>query len=79
MDPNVVPLYYLSSLVGLVMVAGAIWWIHREKIYIDSLRACRAAGIAQRSAADSDCPKTAPGPTCGAFDHGLARILLTLD
>jgi hypothetical protein len=59
MDPNVVPLYYLSSLVGLVMVVGAIWLIHREKVYIDSLRACRAAGIAQRSAADSDCRKTA--------------------
>ena len=38
MEPSLVPIYYLSSLVGLVMVAGGSWLIHREKIYIDSVR-----------------------------------------
>lgn len=38
MDPILVPLYYLSSLVGLFMVAGGIWLIHREKTYVDSVR-----------------------------------------
>lgn len=35
MDPKIVPLYYLSSLAGLVMVAGGIWLLYRQKIYID--------------------------------------------
>lgn len=35
MDPRIIPLYYLSSLAGLIMVAGGIWLIYKEKIYID--------------------------------------------
>ncbi len=35
MDPRIVPLYYLSSLAGLVMVLGGIWLLYKEKIYID--------------------------------------------
>jgi len=30
------PLYYLSSLAGLVMVVGGIWLLYKQKIYIDS-------------------------------------------
>jgi len=36
MDTNVIPLYYLSSFAGLVMVVGGIWLIYKQKIYIDS-------------------------------------------
>ena len=36
MDLSVIPLYYLSSFAGLVMVAGGIWLLYKEKIYIDS-------------------------------------------
>jgi hypothetical protein len=36
MDSSVIPLYYLSSLAGLVMVVGGIWLLYKEKIYIDS-------------------------------------------
>jgi hypothetical protein len=35
MDPRLIPLYYLSSFAGLVMVVGGIWLIYKEKIYID--------------------------------------------
>src|SRR5258708_4651310 len=35
MDPRIVPLYYLSSFAGLVMVIGGIWLLYKEKIYID--------------------------------------------
>jgi hypothetical protein len=35
MDPRIVPLYYLSSLAGLIMVAGGIWLLYKQKIYID--------------------------------------------
>ncbi|HMV85395.1 MAG TPA: hypothetical protein PLD20_22855 [Blastocatellia bacterium] len=35
MDPKFVPLYYLCSISGLIMVAGGIWLIYKEKIYID--------------------------------------------
>jgi hypothetical protein len=35
-DNNVLPLYYLSSLAGLVMVIGGIWLLNNRKIYIDS-------------------------------------------
>ncbi|MEA2599876.1 MAG: hypothetical protein QOF89_868 [Acidobacteriota bacterium] len=36
MDTNALPLYYLSSFAGLIMVVGGIWLIYKEKIYIDS-------------------------------------------
>ncbi len=36
LDSSVIPLYYLSSLAGLVMVVGGIWLLYKEKIYIDS-------------------------------------------
>ncbi len=36
MDTNVIPLYYLSSFAGLVMVVGGIWLIYKQKICIDS-------------------------------------------
>jgi hypothetical protein len=29
------PLYYISAVAGFVMVAGGIWLIYKEKIYID--------------------------------------------
>jgi len=32
---SVVPLYYLSSFAGLVMVVGGIWLLYKQKIYID--------------------------------------------
>ncbi|MEW6086955.1 MAG: hypothetical protein AB1498_01455 [bacterium] len=35
MDPRVIPLYYLSSFAGLIMVAGGIWLLYKQKIYID--------------------------------------------
>lgn len=35
MDPRIIPLYYLSSLAGLVMVVGGIWMLYKQKIYID--------------------------------------------
>ena len=35
MDPRIVPLYYLSSLAGFIMVAGGIWMLYKQKIYID--------------------------------------------
>lgn len=35
MDPQIIPLYYLSSLAGLVMVVGGIWLLYKQKIYID--------------------------------------------
>jgi hypothetical protein len=35
MDPKIIPLYYLSSFAGLLMVAGGIWLLYKEKIYID--------------------------------------------
>jgi hypothetical protein len=35
-DNNILPLYYLSSLAGLVMVVGGIWLLYSQKIYIDS-------------------------------------------
>ncbi|MBI3803978.1 MAG: hypothetical protein HY282_09490 [Nitrospirae bacterium] len=35
MDPRTLPLYYLSSFAGLIMVAGGIWLIYKQKIYID--------------------------------------------
>ncbi len=35
MDPRIIPLYYLSSLAGLIMVAGGIWLLYKQKIYID--------------------------------------------
>ena len=35
MDPRILPLYYLSSLAGLIMVAGGIWLLYTQKIYID--------------------------------------------
>ncbi|MFY9608534.1 MAG: hypothetical protein WAU45_07955 [Blastocatellia bacterium] len=36
MDPRIVPLYYLCSIAGVVMVVGGIWLIYKQKIYIDS-------------------------------------------
>jgi hypothetical protein len=36
LDSSVLPLYYLSSFAGLVMVVGGIWLLYKEKIYIDS-------------------------------------------
>ena len=36
MDSRIIPLYYLSSLAGLVMVVGGIWLLYKQKIYIDS-------------------------------------------
>ena len=36
LDSSVIPPYYLSSFVGLVMVVGGIWLLYKEKIYIDS-------------------------------------------
>jgi hypothetical protein len=30
-----VPLYYISAIAGFVMVAGGMWLIYKEKIYID--------------------------------------------
>ena len=36
LDSSIIPLYYLSSLAGLVMVVGGIWLLYKEKIYIDS-------------------------------------------
>ncbi|MGE0100830.1 MAG: hypothetical protein AB7H86_05680 [Blastocatellales bacterium] len=35
MDPRVIPLYYISSIAGLIMVAGGILLIYKQKIYID--------------------------------------------
>jgi len=35
MEPSVIPLYYLSSLAGLIMVAGGIFLLYTQKIYID--------------------------------------------
>jgi len=35
MDLKIIPLYYLSSFAGLIMVVGGIWLIFKEKIYID--------------------------------------------
>ncbi len=35
MNPWFVPLYYLCSLSGLVMVVGGIWLVYKEKIVID--------------------------------------------
>ncbi len=35
MDPRIIPLYYLSSIAGLIMVAGGIWLLYKQKIYID--------------------------------------------
>lgn len=35
LDPNLVPLFYLSSLAGLVMVVGSIWLIYKQKIFVD--------------------------------------------
>lgn len=35
MSPNLIPLYYLCSLAGLVMVVGGIWLLFKQKIYID--------------------------------------------
>ncbi len=34
-DPQVIPLLYLCSLAGFVMVAGGIFLLYKEKIYID--------------------------------------------
>ena len=31
----IIPLYYLCSVAGLVMVVGGIWLIYKEKIFID--------------------------------------------
>jgi hypothetical protein len=36
LDIGFTPLYYLSSFAGLVMVAGGIWLLYKQKIYIDS-------------------------------------------
>lgn len=36
MYTNALPLYYLSSFAGLVMVVGGIWLLYKQKIYIDS-------------------------------------------
>jgi hypothetical protein len=35
LDTSVIPLYYLSSFAGLVMVVGGIWLLYKQKIYID--------------------------------------------
>ncbi len=35
MDPRVIPLYYISSIAGLIMVAGGILLIYKQKIYVD--------------------------------------------
>jgi hypothetical protein len=35
MEPNIIPLYYPCSLAGLIMVAGGIWLLYKQKIYID--------------------------------------------
>lgn len=35
MDPRIIPLYYMSSFAGLVMIVGGIWLIYKQKIYID--------------------------------------------
>ena len=35
MEPSIIPLYYLCSLAGLIMVAGGIWLLYKQKIYID--------------------------------------------
>jgi len=35
MDPRLV-LFFLSTLAGFVMIAGGMWLIYKEKIYIDS-------------------------------------------
>jgi hypothetical protein len=35
MEPSIIPLYYLCSLAGVIMVAGGIWLIYKQKIYID--------------------------------------------
>jgi hypothetical protein len=32
---SIIPLYYLCSVAGLVMVVGGIWLIYKEKIFID--------------------------------------------
>lgn len=34
-DPQIIPLLYLCSFAGLIMVAGGIFLIYKEKIYID--------------------------------------------
>ena len=34
-DNNFLPLYYVCSIAGLVMVVGGIWLLYRQKIYID--------------------------------------------
>src|SRR5579875_402063 len=34
-DDGTLPLYYFSSFAGLVMIAGGIWLLYKEKIYID--------------------------------------------
>ncbi len=35
MDSRIIPLYYLCSLAGLVIVAGGIWLLYKQKVYID--------------------------------------------
>ncbi len=35
MEFRVLVLYYLSSIAGFIMVAGGIWLIYKQKIYID--------------------------------------------
>jgi hypothetical protein len=35
LDPQIIPLLYLCSIAGLIMVAGGIFLIYKEKIYID--------------------------------------------
>jgi len=35
MEYKVMVLYYLSSIAGFIMVAGGIWLIYKQKIYID--------------------------------------------
>jgi hypothetical protein len=34
-DNSILPLYYLCSVAGFVMVIGGIWLIYKQKIYID--------------------------------------------
>jgi hypothetical protein len=35
LDPSIIPLLYLCSIAGFVMVAGGIFLLYKEKIYID--------------------------------------------
>jgi hypothetical protein len=35
MENSIIPLYYLCSIAGFIMVVGGIWLIYKQKIYID--------------------------------------------